>query len=123
MASPHSVEEYLSELPEEARTALEKVRSTIKAAAPDTIETISYQMPTFKYRNRALVGIAGFKEHCSLFPYSKGVMEVLKEDLEPYDTASKGATIRFSPKEPLPDPLIEKIVRARMQEIDERASS
>ncbi len=101
MAGPRSVEDYLAEAPEEARVALEKVRKTIRAAAPDTIETISYQMPTFKYRGRALVGIAAFKNHCSLFPYSKQVLETLEEELRPFDTSGKG-TIRFSGRQATP---------------------
>ena len=53
MTGPSTIEEYLADLPEDVRAALEQVRRTIKAAAPDTTETISYQMPTFKYRGRA----------------------------------------------------------------------
>jgi hypothetical protein len=71
MTGPSSVEHYLSQLPEEARATLEKLRKTIKAAAPNTTETISYQMPTFKYQGRALVGFAAFKNHCSLFPIAR----------------------------------------------------
>jgi uncharacterized protein YdhG (YjbR/CyaY superfamily) len=93
MAGPNSVDEYLALVPDDARAALEKLRKTIKTAAPDTTETISYQMPTFKYRGRALVGFAAFKNHCSLFPYSAKVMDLCKAELESYET-SKG-TIRF----------------------------
>jgi uncharacterized protein YdhG (YjbR/CyaY superfamily) len=53
-------------------------------------------MPTFKYRDRALLGLAAFKHHCSLFPYSRRVMVVLEQDLRSYDTSGKGATIRFT---------------------------
>ena len=65
MATPTSVEDYLAALPEEPRTALEKLRKTIKAAAPDATETISYQMPAFKDHGRFLVSYAAFKDHCS----------------------------------------------------------
>jgi uncharacterized protein YdhG (YjbR/CyaY superfamily) len=121
MAGPCSVEDYLSQVPEDARAALEKLRKTIKAAAPNTTETISYQMPTFKYRGRALVGFAAFKNHCSIFPYSTGVMDTLKEELRPYDTSGKGATIRFTVDEPLPDVIVEKIVKTRIEEIEGRS--
>lgn len=120
MAGPSTVEEYLAQVPEEARAALEKVRTMIRAAAPNTTETISYRMPTFTYKGRALVGIAAFAKHCSLFPYSRGVMETLERDLEPYDTSGKGATIRFTPAEPLPAALIKKIVKVRIEEIEAR---
>ena len=118
MAGPTSVDEYLSHVPDEARAALETVRSRIKAAAPDATETISYQMPTFKHEGRALVGIAAFKNHCSLFPYSTGVMESLRKDLESYDTSGNGATIRITPDKPLPARLIKKIVTTRIKEIE-----
>lgn len=120
MAGPTSVEEYLSQIPPEARAALERVRETIRAAAPDTVETISYQMPTFKYQGKALIGYAAFKKHCSVFPYSTKVMEVLRQELEDYDTSGQGATIRFTVEEPLPDELIHKLIATRIAEIEGR---
>jgi uncharacterized protein YdhG (YjbR/CyaY superfamily) len=116
MPGPNSIDEYLSNVPEEARAVLQKLRKTIKTAAPNTTETISYQMPTFKYQGRALLGFAAFKNHCSLFPYSTGVMDVFKKDLKAYET-SKG-TIRFPTDKPLPDALVKKIVKTRIEEID-----
>jgi uncharacterized protein YdhG (YjbR/CyaY superfamily) len=120
MAGPSSVEDYLSQVPEEARAALEKLRKTIKAAAPDTTETISYKMPTFKDHGRFLVSYAAFKDHCSLFPASEAVMEALGEDLKPY-FSGKG-TIRFHPAKPLPTALVTKIVQTRLEEIGRRNS-
>jgi uncharacterized protein YdhG (YjbR/CyaY superfamily) len=120
MAGPNSIDDYLAQVPEDARAALEKLRKTIKAAAPNTTETISYQMPTFKYQGRALVGFAAFKNHCSVFPYSTGVMDTLREELQSYDTSGKGATIRFTVDKPLPAALVKKLVKTRMEEIDSR---
>jgi uncharacterized protein YdhG (YjbR/CyaY superfamily) len=120
MAGPSSVEDYLSQVPEEARAALEQLRRTIKAAAPDTTETISYKMPTFKDHGRFLVSYAAFKDHCSLFPASEAVMEALGEDLKPY-FSGKG-TIRFHPAKPLPTALVTKIVQTRLEEIGRRNS-
>jgi uncharacterized protein YdhG (YjbR/CyaY superfamily) len=117
MAGPSTVEEYLSQVPREARATLERIRTAVKAAAPDTTEMISYQMPTFKYRGRALLGIAAFKNHCSVFLYSGKVLSSLEEELQPYDTSGRG-TIRFTTDEPLPDALIRKIVKTRIEEIE-----
>jgi uncharacterized protein YdhG (YjbR/CyaY superfamily) len=114
MANPSSVEEYLSALPEEPRAALEKLRKTIKAAAPDATETISYQMPTFKLRGRFLVSYAAFKNHCSLFPASEAMLEAYGEELKPY-FSGKG-TIRFTTEKPLPAALVKKIVKMRIEE-------
>ena len=114
MVTPTSVEDYLAALPKESRVALEKLRKTIKAAAPEATETISYQMPAFKDRGRFLVSYAAFKDHCSLFPASKAVQEALGEELKPYFTG-KG-TIRFQATKPLPAALVKKIVKTRLEE-------
>jgi uncharacterized protein YdhG (YjbR/CyaY superfamily) len=114
MAAPATVEEYLAALPDLPRAALEKLRATIRAAAPEATETISYQMPAFKDRGRFLVSYAAFKNHCSFFPASTAVVESLGDELKPY-LAGKG-TIRFTVDDPLPSALVKKIVRARIQE-------
>jgi uncharacterized protein YdhG (YjbR/CyaY superfamily) len=114
MAGPTSVEDYLAAVPEESRAALEKLRKTIKAAAPEATETIAYQMPAFKDHGRFLVSYAAFKDHCSLFPASKAVMEAHGEALKPYFTG-KG-TIRFTADKPLPVALVKKIVKTRIEE-------
>jgi uncharacterized protein YdhG (YjbR/CyaY superfamily) len=114
MAAPNSVEDYLAALPEESRVALEKLRRTIKAAAPEATETISYQMPAFKDHGRSLVAYAAFKDHCSFFPMSTKVIEAHREELKPYHTG-KG-TIHFHSAEPLPAALVKRLVKARIEE-------
>jgi uncharacterized protein YdhG (YjbR/CyaY superfamily) len=114
IAAPNSVEDYLAPLPEEQRAALEKLRKTIKAAAPKATETISYQMPAFKQDGRFLVSYAAFKDHCSLYPASYAVMEALGDDLEPY-FSGKG-TLRFQADRPIPAALVKKIVELRLEE-------
>lgn len=115
MAVPTSVEVCLAGLPREKRAALEKLRRTIKAAAPKATETISYQMPAFKDRNgRFLVSYAAFKDHCSLFPASKAVMEALGQELKPY-FSGKG-TLHFHTDKPIPAALVKKIVKVRIEE-------
>lgn len=114
MDAPPTVEEYLDRLPHESRVALENLRQTIKAAAPEATEVISYQMPAFKDRGRLLVSYAAFKDHCSLFPMSMKVVETYAEELKPY--LSGRGTIRFRPDDPLPATLVQKIVSARIEE-------
>jgi uncharacterized protein YdhG (YjbR/CyaY superfamily) len=118
MAAPTSVEDYLAALPEESRVALERLRMMIKAAAPEATETISYQMPAFRDRDRPLVAYAAFKNHCSFFPMSAKLIEDHKAELKPYETA-KG-TIRFRVDETLPATLVKKLVRARIKENEAR---
>jgi uncharacterized protein YdhG (YjbR/CyaY superfamily) len=117
--SANEVDEYLAGLPSETRAALERLRATIRTAAPDATEAISYRVPTFQHHG-GLVGFAGFESHCSFFVMSPEVMEAHAEELEPYDTA-KG-TIRFAADQPLPDALVRKLVEARIKENEERGT-
>ena len=117
-APAKDVDDYLAGVPKEARATLDKLRKTIKAAAPRATEVISYQMPMYK-QNGMVVGFAAFKDHCSLFPGS-AVMDAHKEELKRYDT-SKG-TIRFPANKPLPAALVKKLVKARIKENEARAS-
>jgi uncharacterized protein YdhG (YjbR/CyaY superfamily) len=117
-ATPQTVDDYLAALPEEARATLEKIRKTIKAAAPKATEVISYQMPMYKYHGM-LVGFAAFKDHCSFFPGANPVA-TFKDELKAYKT-SKG-TIRFPIGKPLPAALVKKLVKARVAENEERAA-
>jgi uncharacterized protein YdhG (YjbR/CyaY superfamily) len=115
MAGSNAVDDYLAALPEESRAALESLRKTIKAAAPQATETISYHMPTFKFQGRFLVSFAAFKKHCSLFPASEAALEAYGEELKPY-FSGKG-TFRFRPDKPIPAALVKKIVRTRIEEV------
>ena len=106
------VEKYLAKVPEPARTTLQKVRATIRSAAPrEATEAISYGIPAFKYKGM-LVAYAAFANHCSFFPASGELLKEFAEELKDYP-CSKG-TIRFSMDRPLPAMLIRKIVKARV---------
>jgi uncharacterized protein YdhG (YjbR/CyaY superfamily) len=116
--TPKSVEEYFAALPPGQRAVLERLRKTIRAAAPKATEAISYQMPAFKYKGLGLVCYAAFTNHYSLFPMSLQVFEDFARELEPY-RAGRG-TIRFTTEKPLPAALVRKIVQARLAEIAAR---
>lgn len=113
-SAPKTIDEYLANVPEPARSTLSRIRAVIQAAAPaDAVETISYGIPTFKYKG-PLIGFAAFSKHCSLFPMSPAVIESFKKELRDFET-SKG-TIRFPTDEPPPDALVKKLVKARVAE-------
>jgi uncharacterized protein YdhG (YjbR/CyaY superfamily) len=115
MAPPTTVEEYLATLPEERRGAVRQLRETIRAAAPDAIETVAYGMPAFRSDGgQFLVSFAAFKRHYSLFPASDAVVEALGDELAPYLTG-KG-TIRFPADEQLPLTTVSKVVKIRLAE-------
>jgi len=112
------VDEYLAGVPEPARSTLNKIRATIRSAVPpETTETISYRIPTFKYKG-PLIGYAAFSDHCSLFPMNGSLIESFKNDLKQFQT-SKG-TIRFPVDKPLPAALVKKLVKARIAENEQK---
>ena len=116
-AAPKNVDEYLAGVPEPARSTLKKTRSVIRAAAPpEAIETISYGMPTFKYKG-ALMWYAAFSDHCSLFPTAAVIAE-FKNELKAFEI-SKG-TIRFPVDKPLPAILLKKMVKARVAQLEKK---
>jgi len=117
-ASISEVEDYLADVSPEARATLEKLRQTIKAVAPNAVEVISYQVPTFKLDGRMLVSYAAFKNHCSFFPGAAPI-KAHQDELKSYQT-SKG-TIRFATGKPLPAALVKKLVRTRIKENEARA--
>ena len=110
---PKNVDEYLQALPEEVRTTLEKFRQTILEAAPEAEESISYQIPTYKYRG-TLVHFVARKNYCSFIVVSKSILETFKSELEDYDIS--GTTVHFTIEKPLPANLVQKIVKARIKE-------
>jgi uncharacterized protein YdhG (YjbR/CyaY superfamily) len=115
-----AVEAYLARVPEPHRATLEKVRATIRAAAPkEAEECISYGMPAFRYKG-VLVSYAAFKKHCSFFPMGSSVLDEFADEVAPYRTA-KG-TLRFAPDKPLPAALVKKMVKARVRRNEEKAA-
>ena len=114
--SARDVDGYLASIPEDARAALGKLRETIRDAAPEATEVISYQVPTFKYRGRPLVSFGAAKGHCSFYVMSSDVVEAHAADLEGY-VLGKGS-IQFSSAKPLPAALVKKLVKARIAETE-----
>src|SRR2546428_996051 len=115
--APKNIDEYLARVPEPARSTLNKIRATIRSAAPpEAAETISYGMPAFKYKG-VLVWFAAFAKHCSLFP-TASVIETFKSELKGFAT-SKG-TIQFPTDKPLPAALVKKMVKARVAQIENK---
>lgn len=112
MAPAKTVDEYIQAFSPGVRLTLQKLRQTIKTAAPQAEETISYMMPAYK-QNGALVYFGGYKTHIGFYPTAAG-MEAFKKELSVYEV-SKG-TIRFPVDNPLPWGLISKIVKFRVKE-------
>jgi len=111
-----TIDEYINTFPEDVRTILNELRQTIKEAAPEAEETINYQMPTFSLHGN-LVHFGAFKDHIGFYPTPTGI-EAFKKELAPYKGA-KGS-VQFPIDQPLPLPLIRRIVEYRVKENVER---
>jgi uncharacterized protein YdhG (YjbR/CyaY superfamily) len=107
-----SIDEYIAAFPQETQKILKEIRATIKAAAPQAEEKISYQMPTF-FLNGNLIHFAAFKNHIGLYPTPSGT-EAFKEEIAKYKSA-KGS-IQLPIDEPMPLKLISRIVKFRVAE-------
>jgi len=110
---PSTVDEWLAARPDDVRAALEHLRGVIRAAAPDALESISYQVPTFS-DGGFLVSFGASKDRCSFYVRSLTVMEAHRSELAAYKTS--GGTVHFKPDAPLPDELVRTLVLARIAE-------
>jgi uncharacterized protein YdhG (YjbR/CyaY superfamily) len=107
-----TIDEYIDQCPENVRPFMEKIRAVIKESAPEAIEKISYQMPTF-YLHGNLVHFAAHQEHVGFYPTPSGIT-AFKKELSSYKGA-KGS-VQFPLDKPIPYDLIRKIVKYRVAE-------
>jgi uncharacterized protein YdhG (YjbR/CyaY superfamily) len=110
---PKDIDDYLKRYPENVRSTLSSLRKWIREAAPKSEETISYHIPTFKYKG-PLVGFGATKKHCAFYVMSNSALKSFKEELKDYDVST--GTVRFSHDTPLPAKLVKRIVKERIIE-------
>src|SRR3972149_3897513 len=118
-ATPKNIDEYIAGFPQEVQETLEKMRVTIRKAAPDAQEAIKYQMPTFVLKGN-LVHFAAFKKHIGFYPVPTGI-EAFKNELSVYE-GGKGS-VQFPLDKPIPYDLISKIVKFRVKENLDKAAA
>jgi uncharacterized protein YdhG (YjbR/CyaY superfamily) len=118
-AETKNIDRYIASFPEEVQKLLERVRSTIREAAPDAEETINYGIPTFTLKGN-LVHFAAFKNHIGFYPAPSGI-EKFKNELSVYKGA-KGS-VQFPLDQPIPFDLISRITKFRVKENLERAEA
>jgi uncharacterized protein YdhG (YjbR/CyaY superfamily) len=112
LTEPKDIDEYIAGFPEDVQEILEKIRKTIREAAPDAEEAIKYQIPTFTLKGN-LVHFAAFKKHIGFYPAPRGIEE-FKDELSVYKGA-KGS-VQFPLGEPIPYDLISRIVKFRVSD-------
>ena len=110
----NSIDEYIGTFPDEVQKILEEIRATIKTAAPDAKEKISYQIAAFELNGRNLIHFAGWNRHISMYPVPAGD-EAFEKKIARY-VAGKG-TLKFPLDEPIPLELIGEIVKFRVEKI------
>lgn len=117
-AKPSNIDEYIASFSPDVQTILEKIRSTIRLAAPDAQETISYQIPAFKL-DGILVYFAAFKKHIGFYPPVRGDAK-LEKAISTY--AGEKGNLQFPLHQPIPYGLIERIVKLRVKQNLSKAS-
>ena len=113
-----SMDQYIAAFPKDTQQVLEELRSTIKAAAPEVVEKITYQMPTFDLNGRHLVYFSAWKHHIGLYPIPAGD-EAFQQEISQYKSAK--SSLNFPIDKPLPLELIRKFVKFRVVESLENA--
>ena len=113
--SAAEVDEYLGAVEEPKRATLTELRRTILELLPDAEEVISYRVPAFRVRGKTVAGFAAFKDHLSYLPFSGSVLGRLGDELAGY-TMTKSA-LHFPVDQPLPKPLVKKLIDVRVGEI------
>lgn len=111
--TPNTIDEYIASCAPEVQPILERIRATVKKAAPDATEKISYRMPAFSTEAGVLVYFAAFKAHIGIYPPVRGDAALMK-DLARY--AGPKGNLQFPLTERIPYGLITRIVKARLQE-------
>ena len=119
MKKAKDIDEYIASHPKELQDILQKIRTTIRKAAPDADETIKYQMPTFTL-NGNLIHFAAYKKHIGVYPVPRGD-EQFKDELARYD--GQKSTARFPLDKPIPFGLIGRIVKFRAKQNREKAKA
>jgi uncharacterized protein YdhG (YjbR/CyaY superfamily) len=112
---PRAVDAYLATLPRPEREVLARLRSLVKKTVPQVEERISYGTTVMFSLGRDLVGFVSQPRHLSFFTASPKLAQTMKDELTKTHKVS-GATIHFSPDNPLSAALVKKILRARVRE-------
>jgi uncharacterized protein YdhG (YjbR/CyaY superfamily) len=116
--SPHpmrsKIDDYLATITGARRTALDKLRKTIRSIVPRAEECISYGMPAFRVDGKVIAGFQATAKGCSFYPFSGTTLLTLASDLRGYDKTK--SALHFRPDKPLPATLVRKLIKARIAE-------
>ncbi len=118
MTGAAEVDAYIAALPPDQRDALSDLRKRLAGLLPDHVECLSYAMPGFREpgpKGKMVAGYAAFTLHLGLYPHSGSVIPALAAACKGFRTSKSG--VLFTPDQPIPDALLERIVRTRQAEL------
>lgn len=110
------VDDYLAKLPATQRQALNALRALLHSQVPGAVETIKTRVPAICYKGKTVVGFGAGARHVALYVMFGDALRVLKPELTGFDATTR--VVRYAPDAPLPDALVEQVVRIRLAEID-----
>lgn len=116
MKKAATIDEFLADVPDEQRAALEELRKQVRAAAREATEVIAYGLPSLRLRGKYLLSFGPAKKHLSFYPGA--VLNDFKLDLSGFET-TKGS-IHFTPEKPIPASVVTKLVKARLAYVESR---
>lgn len=114
---PATIDDYLDDVPDDRRRALEDLRTKIRSIVPEAEECISYRIPAFRLDGVIVAGFCATAKGCSYLPFSGSTLKTLARDLSRYDQTK--SSLHFSPDKPLPIALVRKLVKTRIKETRE----
>ncbi len=114
--APHEIDDYLAAQASDFRTTLEQLRAVVNTVAPDCTERVSYRVPIFRL-GKDVVALSAARGHCALHTMSKAIPVAMKDELEAAGIGTSGTTLHFEPGADLPVSLVERVLRARLTEV------
>ncbi len=113
---PSEVDSYLAALPRPQRASLARLRRLLLDAVPGAEETIKTRVPAIRYRGKTVAGFGAARDHAALYVMFGDALVALKAEFDRFDASRR--VVRFDPADPIPAPLVRKVVRYRLAEID-----
>jgi uncharacterized protein YdhG (YjbR/CyaY superfamily) len=109
-----TIDEYLATVSGNRRTALKKLRKTIRSIVPEAEECISYRIPAFRLRGKVVAGFCARTDGCSYFPFSGRTLRTLAKEIAGYGHTK--SALHFDPEAGLPLSLVRKLLKTRIAE-------
>jgi uncharacterized protein YdhG (YjbR/CyaY superfamily) len=115
-----AINDFLAALPGDRRTALESLQARIRALVPEATERISYGVPAFFLDGHSLVSVGAARTHCSFYVQSTAVINAFADELRAAGFRVTAGSVLFQPDQPIPDALVQRLVRARVEAVRAR---